>query len=80
MRYTIRGVPPAVDAALRLRARAGGKSLNEAAVEALTERARMAGKPRKRRDLADIAGSWKTDKAIESALAGQALVHERLSR
>jgi hypothetical protein len=29
----------------------------------------MASQPRKRRDLAEIAGSWKTDKAIESALA-----------
>ncbi len=36
--------------------------------------ARMVGKPRKRRDLADIAGSWTTDKAIESALADQDLV------
>ena len=76
MRYTIRGVPPAVDAALRLRARAGGKSLNEAVVEALTEDAGIAGRRRKRRNLADIAGSWKTDKAIESALADQDLVRE----
>jgi hypothetical protein len=42
----------------------------------LKEGARMAGKPRKRRDLADIAGSWKTDKAIQSALADQDLVDE----
>ena len=42
----------------------------------LKEGARMAGNPRKRRDLADIAGSWKTDKAIESALADQDLVDE----
>ena len=42
----------------------------------LKEGARMAGKPRKRRDLADIAGSWKTDKAVESALADQDLAGE----
>jgi hypothetical protein len=80
MQYTIRGVPSAVDAALRQRARAGGKSLNEAAVDALTEGAGMAGKPRKRRDLGDIAGTWKADKALESALADQDLVDEDLWR
>ena len=71
MQYTIRSVPPAVDAALRRHARAAGKTLNQAAVEALTEGTRMTGKPGKRRDLADIAGTWKTDKALESALADQ---------
>jgi hypothetical protein len=43
-----------------------------------TEGARVAGTPRKRRDLADIAGSWKTDKVIESALADQDLGDEDL--
>ena len=80
MQYTIRGIPSAVDAALRQRARADGKSLNEAAVDALTEGAGMGGKPRKRRDLRDIAGSWKADKGIESALADQDLVDEDLWR
>jgi plasmid stability protein len=74
MRYTIRGIPSTVDAALRQRARAGGKSLNEAAVDALTEATGIAGRPRKRRDLTDIAGTWKADKATESALADQDLV------
>jgi hypothetical protein len=60
----------------RQRARAGGKSLNEVAVEALTEAAGSAGRPHKRRDLADIAGTWKADKAIQSALADQDLVEE----
>ena len=40
----------------------------------------MAGKPRKRRDLADIAGTWKTDKAIESALGDQDRVDKELWR
>jgi hypothetical protein len=71
MRYTIRGIPSAVDAALRERARAAGKSLNEAAVEALTEAASIGGKRRKRRDLTDMTGTWKADKATESALADQ---------
>src|ERR1700674_5724924 len=60
MQYTIRGV---VDHAIRERARAAGKSLNEAVVDALAEGAGVAGTPRKRRDLGDIAGTWKADKA-----------------
>lgn len=80
MQYTIRGIPSAVDTALRQRARAGGKSLNEAAVDALTEGAGMTGTPRKRRDLGKIADSWKSDKAVESALADQDLVDEDLWR
>jgi len=71
MQYTIRGIPPAIDSALRQRARAAGKSLNEAAVDALTEGSGMAGSPRKRRDLRDIAGTWKADQAVEKALAAQ---------
>jgi hypothetical protein len=34
MQYTIRGIPPKVNNALRARARAAGKSLNEAAITA----------------------------------------------
>ena len=80
MQYTIRRIPAAVDSAIRERARVAGKSLNQAAVDALAEGAGMAGAPRKRRDLGDIAGTWKTDKALESALAAQDLVDEDLWR
>jgi poly-gamma-glutamate capsule biosynthesis protein CapA/YwtB (metallophosphatase superfamily) len=78
MQYTIRGIPPAVDSALRERARAAGKSLNEVAVDALSEGSGAAGAPRKRRDLSDVAGTWKADKAVESALADQDRVDEDL--
>lgn len=80
MQYTIRGIPAAVDNALRERARAAGKSLNEAAVDALAEGSGMAGSRRKRRDLADIAGTWKADKAVEAALADQDQMDEDLWR
>jgi hypothetical protein len=80
MQYTIRRIPPAVDTALRQRARAAGKSLNEAAVEALTEGSGMAGEPRKRRDLGDIAGTWKPDKGVDAALAAQDQVDAELWR
>jgi hypothetical protein len=80
MQYTIRGIPPAVDSALRARARTAGTSLNEAAIEALAEGAGVAGAPRRRRDLGDIAGTWKTDKALESALAAQDKIDKGLWR
>ena len=80
MQYTVRGIPTALDAALRARARAEGKSLNEAAIDALAEGAGLIGAPRKRRDLGEIAGTWKADKAVEAALAAQDLVDEDLWR
>jgi hypothetical protein len=78
MQYTIRGIPAAVDSALRERARSSGKSLNEAAVDALAEGSGVAGSRRKRRDLADVARTWKVDKAVEAALADQDRVDEDL--
>jgi hypothetical protein len=80
MQYTIRGIPAIVDHAIRERARAAGKSLNEAVVDALAEGAGVAGTPRKRRDLGDIAGTWKADKALASALAAHDRVDEDLWR
>jgi hypothetical protein len=71
MQYTIRRIPRAVDDAIRERARVTRKSLNEAVVDALAEGAGIKGAPRKRRDLGDIAGSWKPDKAVDAALADQ---------
>lgn len=78
MQYTIRGVPEALDTALRQRARSARKSLNEAAIDALAEGAGLAANHHKRRSLADIAGTWKPDKGIEAALAAQDEVDEDL--
>jgi len=80
MQYTIRGIPPALDAALRDRARSAGKSLNEVVLDALTEGVGLKGTRRKRRDLSDIAGTWKEDKAFDEALAEQDQVDEDLWR
>jgi hypothetical protein len=71
MQYTLRGIPTILDVALRARARATGKSLNEAVIEALVDGAGMTAAPRKRRSFEDIAGTWKADKAFESAIAAQ---------
>ena len=80
MQYTIRRIPKAIDDAVRERARATGKSLNEAAVETLAEGAGLRGAPRKRRDLSDIAGSWRPDKAFDAAISDQDRIDERLWR
>lgn len=80
MQYTLRGIPEAVDAALRARARAAGKSLNEAAVDALAEASGLTGARRKRRHLGDIAGTWRADKAVAEVLADQDRVDEDLWR
>ncbi len=80
MQYTIRRIPAATDTVLRERARAFGQSLNEVAVAALTEGAGMTGARRRRRNLGDIAGTWKADKAIDSALAAQDRIDKDLWR
>jgi hypothetical protein len=78
MQYTIRGIPETLDAALRERARAAGKSLNEVTIEALVEAAGVSSAPRQRRNLDDIAGTWKADKAFDEAIAAQDEIDEDL--
>jgi len=62
-------VPPAVDRALRKRAKAAGKSINEIAVLALREALGMT-RERRHRDLSDVTGSLSTAdaKAIEDSV------------
>jgi plasmid stability protein len=80
MQYTIRNVPDALDEALRRIARERGKSLNEAALEALTRGAGVTGERDRQRDLADIAGTWRKDPAFDSALAAQDTIDEEMWR
>jgi len=80
MQYTLRRIPPALDAALRRRAQALDKSLNETAVLALAEGLGVPGAPAIRRDLAGVAGTWTRDRAVESALRAQDVVDEDLWR
>jgi hypothetical protein len=78
MQYTIRGIPEAVDSAVRERAKAAGKSLNEIAVEALADGLGLGESDVVRRDLSDVAGTWRKDAAVEAALAEQDRVDEDL--
>jgi hypothetical protein len=78
MQYSIRRIPAAVDKALRQRARVEGKSLNEVAVSALAEGLGLGADLVVRRDLADVAGTWKRDSAFDSALEAQDRIDESL--
>jgi plasmid stability protein len=80
MQYTIRNVPDALDEALRRAAREQGKSLNEVAIEALARGAGVAGERTRQRDLNDIAGTWRKDRAFDSALAAQDTIDEEMWR
>jgi len=71
VRYTLRSIPVALDRVLRQRASASGKSLNEVAIDALAEGAGLVGAFRKRRNLSDIAGTWKVDESFDDAFAAQ---------
>jgi hypothetical protein len=66
--YTIRGVPPEVDRALRRKAAARKQSLNRIIVDELTAATTGA---RKRADFHDVAGKWTPDPAFDQILASQ---------
>lgn len=78
MQYTIRKIPPALDQAIRRRARVDGKSLNEVAVEALADGLGFGNEIPVLRDLCDIVGTWKKDSAFDKALAEQDRVERSL--
>ena len=66
MQYTIRGIPERLDTVLRERARAENKSLNEIALGALADGLGVGSQPTVRRDLGDVAGTWKKDAEAEA--------------
>jgi hypothetical protein len=80
MQYTIRGIPRAIDAALRRRARAERRSLNAVLVDALASGAGLHGHRESRRDLTGVAGTWQEDPAFDAAVEAQDQVDEALWR
>lgn len=80
MQYTLRDIPPTVDAELRRRAKAEGRSLNTVAIEALIRGAGLGETPVRQRDLGDIAGTWQEDPEFDQAIAEQDQIDERLWR
>ena len=80
MQYTLRNVPPHVDTALREKARRENRSINEVAIEALMQGVGLAAERAKRRDLGDIAGTWKHDPKIDEVLEDQRRIDPDLWR
>ncbi len=68
IQYTIRGVPPEVDRALRQKAAQKKQSLNQVIVDELTSAA--VGR-RPRADFSDLAGRWTADPAFDEIMAAQ---------
>lgn len=80
VQYTLRNIPLKLDEALRQRAQAERKSLNEVAIEAMSEAVGLSGAPLRRRDLSDIRGTWVEDPAVEEALADQRRIDPEIWR
>ena len=71
MQYTIRDIPKDVDKALRAKAKAEGKSLNQTAVEVLTSALGIGQAKRKYRDLSDLVGSLVRDPEFDRVMEEQ---------
>lgn len=69
--YTLRNIPPEVDRELRRAAREQEKSLNQMAVDILRRALGVVEPARKRRDLSDLAGTWRDDPETTAALEDQ---------
>jgi len=80
MQYTIRKVSNTLDAVLRRWAREQGKSLNEVATEAMARGAGLTGRAARQRDLHDIAGTWREDRAYHRTRAAHETIDEELWR
>jgi hypothetical protein len=66
--YTIRGIPPEVDRALRKKAAQLKLSLNQLVVNELTQA--TIGRPRKA-DFSGLVGQWTPDPAFDEVIASQ---------
>ena len=69
MQYTLRRIPPHVDAELRKRAEAERRSLNEVALQALERGLDLTDQPVRNRDLDDLIGTWVEDPEFDRAVA-----------
>ncbi|MBK7928937.1 MAG: hypothetical protein IPJ98_16050 [Bryobacterales bacterium] len=68
IQYTIRGVPPAVDRALRRKAEGRKLSLNQLIVEEL---ALATGADVVHADFTDLVGKWTADPGFDDVIASQ---------
>ena len=68
LHYTIRGIPPEVDSALRLKAAQRKQSLNRVVIDELTRA--LIGRAVKA-DFSDLVGKWTPDQAFDEIVASQ---------
>src|SRR5262245_30987467 len=79
IQYTVRNVPPTVDAALRRKAAAEGNSLNEVLRQALVKEAVLSSQGKRTyHDLDHLAGTWVEDPEFDAAIAAQDVIDESL--
>jgi hypothetical protein len=71
MQYTIRNIPKALDQVLRKKAKAEGKSLNDAAIDALKKGLYISGEPVRHTDLDFLIGTWVEDPKFDEAIEAQ---------
>lgn len=76
--YTLRGVPPDVDRALRDQARREGRSLNDVAIEALRWGTGLNGAKRVHHDLDHLIGTWVEDPEFDRAIEDQRSIDPEL--
>lgn len=65
MQYTIRDIPKRIDEAIRRKAKAEGKSLNQIAVEAMTAGLGLGGRPVLHDDLDFMLNTWVDDPVFD---------------
>jgi hypothetical protein len=68
VQYTLRHIPPKVDAALRRKAKEQGVSLNRAAVAALAHGLGLSEEKPVYHDLDDLAGTWVDDPVFDEVI------------
>jgi plasmid stability protein len=78
MQYTLRNVPPALDRALRERARREGRSLNDVLLDALRLATGLAEPRVRHRSLNGIRGTWREDPEFDAAIADHDRVDDEL--
>jgi hypothetical protein len=71
MTLMLPNIPAELDAALRKKADAEGKPLDQVAVDAMRVGLGLAAAPIKRRDLSDLAGTWVEDPEFDKIMTEQ---------
>lgn len=78
--YTIRSVPEDVDHALRKKARAAGKSLNEIVLDVLSNETSATSGPKLNHDLDFVIGTWVEDPEFDKIIEEQRQIDWELWR